>query len=172
MNNNNEANASSDDPSQDPNSSSNPDPNQNSTLLDGKDPSTPLPMGLTVSSPNPVLSSDIIPAFPYATFFIEDVSEEPYQFPALAHSNPDWYPTVEDPDADNWEIARLLWSGTPGLGENAAQTAVAIWASLDIFRWDLTTVGALSGDSPKTLIDKDVFSTLYLEAPRVGVAAA
>jgi hypothetical protein len=161
-----------DDPTADPASPSNPNPNYNPNLLSGADPAVPLPMGLLISSPNPVLSSDIIPPFPFKTFFTGDVSPEPYPFPAIPPADPAWFPEPEDPKEDEWEKVRGLWNGTPGLGKGAAEMAVQLWAGLSFSQWDLTPVGSVSGKAPGALLTDGVFQTLFLEAPRVGVAMA
>ncbi|EER25091.1 hypothetical protein D8B26_007691 [Coccidioides posadasii str. Silveira] len=154
----------------DPSSSSNSDPNHLPDLLSGDKSTIPLPMAIQISSPKPVLSSDLIPAFQYKTFFTETVSKVP--FPTIPAANPAWYPTPEAPPEKQWDTVRTLWSGTPKLGPGAAENAVKLWANLSLTQWDLTSVGAVTGKAPAKLLVKETFETLFLEAPRVGVAAA
>ncbi|KMU74065.1 hypothetical protein CISG_03994 [Coccidioides immitis RMSCC 3703] len=154
----------------DPSSSSNPDPNRLPDLLSGDKSTIPLPMAIQISSPKPVLSSDLIPAFRYKTFFTETVTNVP--FPTIPAANPAWYPTPEAPPEKQWDTVRTLWSGTPKLGPGAAENAVKLWANLSLTQWDLTSAGAVTGKAPAKLLVKETFETLFLEAPRVGVAAA
>jgi len=176
--------SSQDSSAQDPVSPSNDDPNGNDDLLKPNNsggPSsdastlTPLTMGVTLSSPTPVISADIIPAFKYDTYFIRDAGD--VNFPAPHDADAAWYPRPP-PDAndDGWEAVRSQWAGPPGLGEGAAQTAVGLWAALSFARWEVEAKpGDISGRAPVDILlkkDTNTFQTLYLEAPRMAAVAA
>ena len=166
-------------------SPSNGDPNGNADLLKPNNsggPSsdastlTPLTMGVTLSSPTPVISADIIPAFKYDTYFIRDAGD--VNFPAPHDADTAWYPrpALDTNDDDEWEAVRSQWAGAPVLGEGAAQTAVGLWAALSFARWEVQAKpGDISGRAPVDIMlrkDTHTFQTLYLEAPRMAAVAA
>jgi hypothetical protein len=159
-----------DDSSEDPINPTNKTPNQSPGLLSGKDPSVRLPMGIQISSPSPVLSlNDTLPAFDYKTFFVEDAEKNP--FPEILAANPKWYPRPVDKPEEMWDRVREQWNGPPGLEDGAAK-AVSLWANLSFAKWDLTKPGMISGAKPGNLLKKDVFDSLFLEAPRIAAASS
>lgn len=130
-------------------------------------------MGITISSPLPVLSDeDRIPPFDYKTFFIED-AEDPTRFPPIKDMTGPWAPQAEDTSPEAWEKVRKQWDGTPAFGNNAAEEFVKMWSELEYFKWDIEGDNALKGQRPKNLLkDEETFGKLVLEVPRLGVAAA
>lgn len=127
-------------------------------------------MGLQVSSPLPVLSTDDkLPSFDYKTFFIKDAGEK-RRFPSTLDSDPTWLPD-EDED-DLWEKVRTQWDGQPKLGDDATERAVKLWADLSFAKWSVGEQGDISWEKPSKLLEPATFDTLFLEAPRMGAAAA
>lgn len=157
---------------EDPNSGAVSNPNQIPGLLNGDNPAVSQAMGITVSSPHPVLSEDQIPPFDYKTFFIEDAAK-PFGFSVVNDMTGPWEPQAEDSTPKAWENVRKQWDSTPGFGENAADDFIKLWSELEYFKWDTTGDNALTGQKPKKLLkDEETFGKLFLEAPRLGVAVA
>lgn len=156
---------------EDPNSRAVSNPNQIPQLLNGDNPAISQAIGITISSPLPVLSKDQIPSFDFRTFFIED-ADTPSGFPDVNDMTGPWEPQAEDNTPEAWENVRKQWNGKPGFGNNAADDFVKLWSELEYFKWDTTGDNALTGQKPKNLLkDEQTFGKLFLEVPRLGVVA-
>ncbi|KAE8381122.1 hypothetical protein BDV26DRAFT_302156 [Aspergillus bertholletiae] len=168
----------------DPNSPSASDPNQIGSLLDNKDHSVSQIMGIRISSPLPALSTDDkIKPFQYKKFFISTAGKESYPFPRVPTVEELWKPDDEDTTPGAWEKVRNQWNGTPKYGAGAGERFVDLWKRLSFAQWDtqpaaqqaLDTphVVPMTGKAPANLLnDKAKFAKLFLEVPRMGIAAA
>lgn len=168
-----------DSPDQDPLSPTNSNPNGNQALLhpdNSQGPTSPsatlvpLNTGVTLSSPAPLLSQDLLVPVDCATFFIDDAAKVAFPNPQPAAAT--WYPRPLG-SGDEWEAVRTTWDATPGLGTGAAEQAVDLWAALSFAGWVVARdptpppPGVITGAPPAALLVDGVFQTLFIEAPRL-----
>ncbi|KAH0538452.1 hypothetical protein FGG08_004950 [Glutinoglossum americanum] len=156
-------------PSEDPTLS--PSANKNSSALNGtSDNTTNLMMGLTIYSPVPLESPDLIESFNVRAAMAADALSPAPPFPTTVPkaSDPAWAPIMGN-EGNRFEEVVERWQN-PLMGAGVAQKAVDLWQKTWGAGWDLGEGERLEAGCPGGLMEG--FDDFYLEAPRLGVVMA
>jgi hypothetical protein len=124
-------------------------------------------MAITVASPRPVLSADVIPKFNFVHAMAQDVystTEKRPDFPTFQTVGEKFIPSNPESGSKQWTEVKEAWNKPAAA--TAAKQALATWRKA--FKWE--DKAAVSGEPPKFAIQN--FEEVYMSAPLLCAATA
>ena len=113
-------------------------------------------MGITVSSPNPVLADDKIPQFNFIHAMATDVNGTGFpNFLEFQDTGKEFEPNKPADGPAQWSIVQEAWKSAKESNNVLDTWRKAVWGN--------TKIDDIQGNPPQRALDK--FSTVYVAAP-------